>query len=89
MSSKKVRIFYSSKTEPELLVFYSDGISYLQGSNVDVELIDISEKPEKANRFNITATPTVLVEKEGKIHKEFGVVSCFSGDLRKSEVKNC
>ena len=88
MSDKVVRIFYSSTTEPELMVFYSDGISYLQDSEVNVEIIDISEEPEKARDFDITTTPTVLVEKDGKIHKEFGVVSYFSGGLGKDEVKD-
>ncbi len=87
MSDKIVRIFYSSKTEPELLVFYSDGISYLQDSDVDVEVIDTSKYPEKAKKFEITTTPTVLVEKDGETHKEFGVVSYFSGGLGKNKVK--
>lgn len=88
MSDKVVRIFYSSTTEPELMVFYSDGISYLQDSDVDVQIIDISEEPEKAREYDITTTPTVLVEKNGEIHKEFGVAGYFSGGLGKDEVKN-
>ncbi len=88
MNDKVVRIFYSSTTEPELLVFYSDGISYLKDSDVDVEIIDTSEEPEKAKEFDITTTPTVLVEKDGDIHKEFGIVSYFSGDLGKNKVKD-
>jgi len=87
MSEKIVRIFYSSTTEPELMVFYSDGISYMKDSDVDVEIIDISEEPEKAREFDITTTPTVSVEKDGEIHEEFGVVSYFSGGLGKDEVK--
>jgi len=88
MNDRIVRIFYSSTTEPELLVFYSDGISYLKDSDVDVEIIDTSEEPEKAKKFDITTTPTVLVEKDGDIHKEFGIVSYFSGDLGKNKVKD-
>jgi len=87
MSDKIVRIFYSSTTEPELLVFYSDGISYLKDSNVDVQIIDISEEPDKAREFDVTTTPTVSVEKNGEIHKEFGVAGYFSGGLGKEEVK--
>ena len=87
MSDKIVRIFYSSTTEPELLIFYSDGISYLQDSDVDVQIIDISKEPEKAREYDVTTTPTVSVEINGEIHKEFGVVSYFSGDLGKDEVK--
>ncbi len=82
-----VRIFYSSTTDPELMVFYSDGISYLKDSDVELDIIDIAEEPEKAREFDITTTPTVLVEKDGEIHKEFGVVSYFSGDLGIDKVK--
>ena len=87
MTDKIVRIFYSSTTEPELLVFYSDGISYLQDSDVDVQIIDISEEPEKAKEFDVTTTPTVSVEKGGEVHKEFGVAGYFSGGLGKDKVK--
>jgi len=87
MVDKIVRIFYSSTTEPELLVFYSDGISYLQDSDVDVRVIDISEEPDKAREFKVTTTPTVSVEKGGEIHEEFGVAGYLSGGLGKDEVK--
>ena len=87
MTDKIVRIFYSSTTEPELMVFYSDGISYLQNSDVDVQIIDISEEPDKAREFDVITTPTVSVEKDGEIHKEFGVVDYSSGGLGKEEVK--
>ena len=87
MSDKIVRIFYSRTTEPELLVFYSDGISYLQDADVEVQIIDISEEPDKAREFDVTTTPTVSVEKGGEIYKEFGVAGYFSGGLGKDEVK--
>jgi len=87
MSDKIVRIFYSRTTEPELLVFYSDGISYLQDADVEVHIIDISEEPDKAREFDVTTTPTVSVEKGGEIYKEFGVAGYFSGGLGKDEVK--
>ncbi|MFW6305478.1 MAG: hypothetical protein ACOC1V_06850 [Candidatus Saliniplasma sp.] len=87
MSDKTVRIFYSSTTEPELLVFYSDGISYLQDSEVDVQIIDITKEPEKAREFDVPTTPYVSVEKGGEIHQEYGVAGYFSGSLGKEQVK--
>ncbi|MFP4052017.1 MAG: hypothetical protein ACLFVB_09805 [Thermoplasmata archaeon] len=87
MSDKIVRIFYSSTTETERLVFYSDGISYLKDADVDVQIIDISEEPEKAREFDVTTTPYVSVEKGGEIHQEYGVAGYFSGGLGKEQLK--
>ncbi|MFW5927661.1 MAG: hypothetical protein ACOCSL_00555 [Thermoplasmatota archaeon] len=50
---------------------------------ISPNMIEISEDQEKANEFDVATTPTVLVEKDGEIHKEFGIVSYFSGDLGK------
>ena len=83
----KVWIFYSSRTEPELLVFYADGLAYLKDNDIETEVIDIVDKPEKAEEFEVTSTPTVVVEREGEISEEFGVVSYLSGILEKQNLK--
>ncbi len=83
-----VRIFYSSKTEPELLVFYADGISYLKDSDIDVKIIDVAEEPEEARKRDVNSTPFVLVEKNGEKQEEIGVVSYLSGTLEKKNIRN-
>ena len=80
MSKIDVKIFYSSTTDPDLSLHFSDGMSYIEElEDVEIELIDISQDPEKAREFGINATVTVLVVKDGEIHKEFGIVSYFKG----------
>lgn len=80
MSKIKVKIFYSSTTDPNLELHFSDGMSYLEElEDIDLELIDISQDPKKARAFNIDTTVTVLVEKGEEIYKEFGIVSYFKG----------
>lgn len=83
----KVWIFYSSKTEPELLVFYADGLAYLKDNDIKVEVVDIAEDPDTAKDYDVTSTPTVIIEKEGEIHEEFGVVSYLNGILEKEKLK--
>lgn len=87
-SDLSVRVFYSSKTEPELLVFYADGISYLKDSDIDVKIIDIAEKPEEARKREVNSTPFVLVEENGEKQEEIGVVSYLSGALEKKNIRN-
>ncbi len=83
-----VRIFYSSKTEPELLVFYADGISYLKDSDADFEIIDVAEKPEEARKDGVDSTPMVTVDENGERKEEIGVVSYLSGALERDQISN-
>ena len=83
----KVWIFYSSKTEPELLVFYADGLAYLKDNDIETEVVDIAEEADKAKEFDVTSTPTVIVERDGEVSEEFGVVSYLSGMLEKEKLK--
>lgn len=83
----KVWIFYSSKTEPELLTFYADGLSYLKEQDVETEVIDITEKRGKAKEYEVKNTPTVLIEVEEEIRKRYKVVSYLKGILEKEELE--
>ncbi len=82
-----VWIFYSSKTEPELLTFYADGLAYLKDHNIELKVIDISESTEKAKEFEVTSTPTVLIEKGGEVKDRYKVVSYLNGILEREELK--
>ncbi len=82
-----VKIFYSSRTEPELLVFYADGISYLEDSDVDVKIVDIAEEPEMAKKKGVESTPIVMIEKDGDKQEELGVVSYLSGVLEREKIR--
>lgn len=75
MAERKVWIFYSSRTEPELLDFYSEGIEYLKQSDIDAEIVDITEDKDTAQEHGITATPVLLVKHGDETNKHFGVVS--------------
>lgn len=86
-SEPKVWIFYSSKTETELLTFYADGLAYLRDQETELEIVDISENTNKAKKFDVKSTPTVLIEKEGKTKKLYEVVSYLNGILKKDELK--
>ena len=83
----RVWIFYSSKTEPELLTFYADGLAYLKDQNIELEVIDISENSEKAKEFEVKSTPTVLIEKGGEVKDRYEVVSYLDGILEREELK--
>ncbi len=83
----KVWIFYSSRTEPELLTFYADGLAYLKDHEIGMEVIDISEDSEKAKEFGVTSTPTVLIEQEGEVIEEYEVISYLNGILERDELK--
>ena len=41
---------------------------------VDVELVDVDEHPDLANKYSISVVPTLIIEKDGKvIHRREGV----------------
>ncbi len=89
MSSNKTKvwIFYSSKTEPELLTFYADGLAYLKDHDIEMEVTDISEDSTKAKEFGVTITPTVLIEQEGEVIEEYKVISYLDGILERDELR--
>ena len=82
-----VWIFYSSKTEPELLTFYADGLAYLKDHGIRLEVIDISEDSKKAKEFDVKTTPTVLIEKGGEEQERYEIVSYLKGVLESDELK--
>lgn len=86
--NQKVWVFYSSKTEPELLTFYADGLAYLQDNEIDIEVIDLAEDTKEAKKFDIKTTPTVLIEKEGEEEQRYEVVSYLNGVLEIDELKS-
>ncbi len=67
----KVYIFYSSRTEPEILSVYQRYIDKLKEKNIDYEEIDIYESKEKAEKFNIEVTPSICIVIGGKLEKKF------------------
>ncbi len=83
----KVLVFYSSKTEPELLTFYADGLAYLKDQEIELDVIDISENAERAKDFDVVSTPTVLLVKDEEIVERYEVVSYLNGILERSELK--
>lgn len=83
-----VLVFYSSKTEPELLTFYADGLAYLKDQDIELEVIDVSEGSERANDFDVVSTPTVLLVKDGEVVERYEVVSYLDGILERSELKD-
>ena len=82
-----VRIFYSSMTEPEILVFYADGISYLEESDIDYEIIDVDEEPEIARKYKVKATPLVEIRTREGYYQRFGVVSYLKSILERDRLK--
>ncbi|WGI17724.1 thioredoxin family protein [Methanonatronarchaeum sp. AMET-Sl] len=82
-----VWIFYSSKTEPELLTFYADGLAYLRDQEIGLEVIDVSENMDKAQEYKVKSTPTVLIEKGDEIKERYEVISYLSGILEKKELE--
>lgn len=83
----KVEIYYSSKTEPEGLIFYEEGIEYLKDEGISIKVIDVSESGEKARENGIISTPTVVITKGEKKEKKHGVVSTLKGILEKEDIK--
>ncbi len=83
----EVKIYYSSKTEPNGLVFYEEGIEYLKDEGIDVRVIDVSEEKEEAKKDGVISTPTVIIKKEGKIDRKHGAVSTLRGVLEKKDIK--
>lgn len=73
-AGETVQIFYSSKTEPKLLDFYADSITYLKDSDIAFDIVDVEEDPERARKHDVVATPLVIVEQDGEEHRYFGIV---------------
>ncbi len=90
MTSEETRvfIFYSSKTEPELLSFYADGLAYLKDQDIELEVVDVSESSEKVKEFNVESTPTVIIANEGEVVERHEVVSYLDGVLDREELKS-
>lgn len=71
---KKVLIFYSSKSEPQLLDHYGDTLTYLQETDIEAEIIDVEEEKERAREHDVLSTPAVIVEREQETHRYIGIV---------------
>lgn len=82
-----VQIFYSTKTEPELLTFYADGLAYLRDQDIEMEIIDVTEEKKKAKKFEIKTTPTVIISRDGEELERYEVVSYLNGILERKELK--
>jgi len=70
----EIWIFYSESTEPELISFYSQGISYLQESNIKTHVVDVDKNPREAVKHNIFATPVLIIKKGKEISRYIGIV---------------
>ncbi len=73
--SYDVLIFYSSRTEPQLLDRYRDSISYLQDSDIETTVIDVVEEQERAREHDVIATPTVIVRDGNTEDRHLGIVN--------------
>lgn len=82
-----VWIFYSSKTEPELLTFYADGLAYLRQQDIEMKVIDISQDKEKTKEFEVKTTPTVIISRDGEELEKYEVISYLDGILERDELK--
>ena len=80
-------VFYSSRTEPELLTFYADGLAYLKDQGVELKIVDVAEDKEKAKEFDVRSTPTVILGRNGEELERYEVVSYLDGILEKDELK--
>lgn len=74
MTKEQVFIFYSSETEPEILDYYGEAISYLKELKDEVEIIDVYKNPKLAEQHKICATPTLIIKKGSKVREYFGFV---------------
>ncbi len=81
--SEEILIFYSSETEPGILDYYGESISYLKQMKKKVKIIDIFKTPGPAKENNILATPTLLVKEGAKKKEFFGIVDGMKEILRK------
>ncbi len=69
-----VLIFYSSKTEPQLLDRYRESITYLKESGIGAEVIDVAEDRSQAREHDVIATPTVIVRDGETEERHLGIV---------------
>ncbi|MBS3817834.1 MAG: hypothetical protein KGY76_09770, partial [Candidatus Thermoplasmatota archaeon] len=67
----KVYIFYSSRTEPEILSVYEGYLTKLEEKNIEYEKIDISESKEKAKEFDIEVTPSICIVIQGEVEMRY------------------
>ncbi len=71
----KIYIFYSSRTEPEILSVYDKYTDKLRDKNIDYEEIDISETKKEAREFDVKMTPSVCIVIDGELEMRYeGVV---------------
>lgn len=80
---EKIFIFYSSETEPDILSYYSEALSYLRQLKKNVSVIDVYKMPKAAKEHKIIATPTVIVQNGKKSKEYFGVVEGIKELLKK------
>lgn len=67
----KIYIFYSSRTEPEILWIYDKYIAKLKEKNIDYEAIDITETKEEAKEFDIKVTPSICLVINGELEMRY------------------
>lgn len=77
----QIYIFYSSETEPDIIRYYGDVLSYLHTIKEKVTIVDVFEKPEIAKKNNIFITPTVLFKKGKKIKEYVGILDGLKDTL--------
>ncbi len=77
----KVYIFYSSRTEPEILSAYNDGLAKMRKKKIDYEVIDITEHKKKAKKYEIKSTPTICIIRDGELEKQYEGIANMKGVL--------
>lgn len=73
-SKQEVWIFYSGGAEPGLLSLYREGIYYLKEIGIETHVIDVNKRPELAEKYNVMATPLLLIKKNNVMRRYVGIV---------------
>ncbi len=81
MEGIKVYIFYSSRTEPEILSAYQEDLAKLREKNIDYEVIDITENKERARKYELKSTPSICVVRDGELEKRYEGIAHMKGVL--------
>lgn len=71
---RTVRIFYSSSAQPSFPDQIAAGLRFCREHDITVELIDITEQPERAREADIVTTPTVIIAADGEIKRYPGFI---------------
>jgi len=73
-SRQEVWIFYSARSDSGLLSLYREGIDYLKEAGIENHVIDVNERPDLAEKYNVMATPLLLIKRNNVARRYVGIV---------------